>query len=181
MVVCVYVGLRTHMFHGEHHGNFYKGNVMGEAFTVNSVQTKAAYHAYVDRTWEEHKWLTFLPPRIGEDRSIPQNNLFHVWLTEYAAFLTPCHTKEVTAGMLKGIKRSAKGLFYREYGYEWMVHKVICPLTKREKTDYTSSSSWAHGEMFMVLTWLQNFAGSQGCILESKGQFKKLQREQNGA
>jgi len=154
---------------------------MGEAFTVNSLQSKAAYHAYVDRRWEEDKWLTFDPPRVGEDRSISQNSLYHVWLTEFAAFLTPCHTKEVTPGMLDGIKRSTKGMFYRECGHEWMIHKVICPLTKREKPDYTSSASWLHGEMFLVLTWLQNFAGSQGCILESKGQFKKLQREHNGA
>jgi hypothetical protein len=152
---------------------------MSELYTVNSLQSKEAYKAQVDLWWEKDKWLSFPPPRIGEDRSIDQNRLFHVWLTEWAAFLTPCHTKQVTEGMLEGIKKTAKGLFYREYPYEWMIHKVICPLTKREKIDYTSSSSWKVGEMYLVLTWLQAFAAQKGCVLESKGQFKKLQREQN--
>lgn len=81
--------------------------------------------------------------------------------------------------MVEGIKKTIKGLFYRENPYEWMVHKVICPLTKREKTDYTSSASWMVGEMYLVLTWMQIFAAQQGCILESKGEFAKRQREQN--
>lgn len=153
---------------------------MAEAWTVNSVQKRDAYKAQVDRWFEEYPYLTFPAPRIGEDRSIDQNALFHVWLTELAAFLTPCHPKEVTAGMLEGIKKSVKGLFYRENPYEWMVHNVVCPLTKREKADYTSSKSWKRGEMYIVLTWLQIFAGQKGCVLESKGEFAKNQKEANG-
>lgn len=152
---------------------------MGESWIVNSEQKKRAYIDQVERWWSEHKYMTFSPPRLGEDRSIDQNSLFHVWCTEFAAFLTPCHTKEVTKGMVEGIKKTIKGLFYRENPYEWMVHKVICPLTKREKTDYTSSASWMVGEMYLVLTWMQIFAAQQGCILESKGEFAKRQREQN--
>jgi len=153
---------------------------MGESWTVNSEQTKKAYIAKVEKDFSEYKYLTYAPPRIGIDRSIDQNSLFHVWCTEFAAYLTPCHTKEVTKGMLEGMKKTVKGLFYRENPYNWMLHKVICPLTKREKIDYTSSSSWKQGEMFLVLTFLQNFAATQGCALESKGEFNKLQRKQNG-
>lgn len=152
---------------------------MPEHWTVNSEQTKAAFKAQIDRWWDEHKYLTFDAPRIGPDRSIPQNSLIHVFLTEFAAFLTPCHKKEVTAGMLEGIKRSMKGMFYRETGASWAVHKVKCPLTGREKTDYTSSSSWKRSEAFEFLTWLQSFAAEKGCVLESKGEFRKLQSEQN--
>jgi hypothetical protein len=150
---------------------------MGDSWRVNSEQTKRAYHEQIDRWWAEHKYMTFPPPRLGEDRSIDQNSLFHVWLTEFAAYLTPCHKKEVTKGMLEGIKTSVKGLFYRENPYEWMVHRVFCPLSKREKKGYTSSKSWLVGEMFLVLTWFQIFAAQQGCILESKGEFAKNQRE----
>ena len=153
---------------------------MGESWTVNSEHSKKAYIAQVERDFAEHKYLTYSPPRIGVDRSIDQNSLLHFWLTEFAAFLTPCHKKEVTPGMLEGMKKSIKGLFYRENPYEWMLHKVVCPLTKREKVDYTSSASWKQGEMFVVLTWLQNFAATQGCVLESKGEFNKLQRKSNG-
>lgn len=151
---------------------------MGESWTINSPSTLRAFHDHVDRLYGQHKYITFPTPRIGADRSITQNALFHVWLTEFAAHLANCNKKEVSDGMIEGIKKSVKGMFYRETGYEWMIHKVICPLTKREKTDYTSSKSWKHGEMFMVLNWLQFFASKHGCILESKGEHAKLTREQ---
>jgi len=150
---------------------------MGEQWRINSEQTKRAFHDQVDRWFDEHKYITFSPPRLGEDRSIDQNSLFHVWLTDLAAYLTPCHKKEVTEGMIEGIKKTIKGLFYRENPFEWMIHRVFCPLTKREKIDYTSSKSWKVGEMYLVLTWLQIFAAQQGCVLESKGELAKRQRE----
>lgn len=150
---------------------------MGEAWTVNSDPSLEGYIGQVRRWYNEYRYLTFPKPRIGIDRSIDQNSLFHVWLTEYAAHLTPCHTREVTEGMLDGIKRTMKGLFYRETQYEWMVHKVICPLSKREKIDYTSSASWLQGEMFLVLNFIQLHAAQNGCILESKGEHAKLTRE----
>lgn len=151
---------------------------MSEPFVVNSETALAAYLQKVRKDFMEHRYLTYPAPRIGPDRSLDQNALLHVWLTEFAAHLTPCHKSEVTAGMLEGIKRSVKQMFYRESGYDWMVHTVRCPLTGREKKDWSSSKSWKRGEMFMFLTWLQMFAATHGCILESKGQFQKLQREQ---
>ena len=150
---------------------------MGESFTVNSDNTEIAYNSYVHRVYKEHGYLTFSPPRIGKDRSIDQNNLFHMWLTELAAHLAKCHKSEVTKGMLAGMKFTAKELYYRHSGASWMIHTVSCPLTGRNKTDYTSSKSWLKGEMFDVLNWLQMFAAEQGCVLESRGEHAKLKRE----
>ncbi len=152
---------------------------MGESFVVNSESSKKAFIAYVENLYNEHKYITYGAPRIGVDRSLTQNNLFHQWLTDFGCHLAKCHKTQFTDGMMEGIKRTIKGLFYKEYPYEWMVHKVICPLTGREKTDYTSSASWKQGEMFLVLTWMQQFAANQGCVLESKGEFNKLQKSQN--
>lgn len=150
---------------------------MSDATTVNSDVTLAIYLNKVRAEFMEHRYLTYPAPRIGMDRSIDQNALFHVWLTEFAAHLTPCHKREVTPGMLEGIKRSMKQKFYQETGYDWMIHTVKCPLTGREKKDWASSKSWKRGEMFMVLSWLQMFAADHGCILESKGKFHQYQRE----
>lgn len=152
---------------------------MGEFWVVNSEPSKKAYIACVEADYAEHKYLTYPKARIGVDRSIGQNSLFHLWLSEFAAFLTPCHYKEVTPGMLSGIKRTMKKLFYQEFHDSWMIHTVICPLTKQEKKDFTSSKSWKQPEMYKVLTWLQMYAAEHCCILESKGEFAKLQREQN--
>lgn len=151
---------------------------MGEAWTVNSEATLAGYLQKVRKDFMEHRYLTYPAPRIGPDRSLDQNALLHVWLTEFAAELAGCHKREVTRGMLEGIKRSMKEMFYRESGEPWMIHIVKCPLTGREKKDWSSSADWKRGEMFMFLSWLQMFAATHGCILESKGQFQKLQREQ---
>lgn len=152
---------------------------MGEVWTVNSEHTKESYKQHVDTLFAEHKYLTFPKPRIGPDRSLDQNALLHVWLTEFAAHLTKCHKSEITPGMLEGIKRSMKGMYHQETQLGHMTHKVVCPLTGREKTDFTSSRSWKRGEMFDFLNWLQAFAAQQGCILESKGEHAKLTREQN--
>lgn len=151
----------------------------GESWRVDSKVTKEAYKAHVDKLFDEHKYLTFPKPRIGQDRSIDQNSLLHVWLTEFAAHLAKCHKSEVTAGILEGIKRSMKGLYTQETQLGHMTHQVVCPLTKREKTDFTSSKSWKRGEMFDFLNWLQAFAATKNCILESKGEHAKLTREQN--
>lgn len=152
---------------------------MGEAWIVNDDRKLTAYIEHVKKQFCDHKYLTFPAARIGADRSLDQNALLHVWLTEFAAYLTPCHTKQVTKGMLYGIKRSMKGLFYREYAYEWMIQEVVCPLTKRSKKDFTSSKDWKRGEIFIFLDWLQHFAATKGCVLESKGEFAKIKREQN--
>lgn len=152
---------------------------MGEAWTVNDDRKLTAYVEHVRKLYCDHKYLTFPAPRIGADRSLDQNALMHVWLTEFCCHLARCHKDQVTDGMLEGIKRTMKGLFYKTYAYGWMIHDVTCVLTGRTKKDFTSSKDWKRGEMFIFLDWLQNFAATKGCILESKGEFAKLKREQN--
>jgi hypothetical protein len=150
----------------------------GEAFTVNSEGTYKSFCEYVHRLWVEHKYLTFAKPRLGVDRSLSQNALMHLWLTELAAHLSGCHPKLVSEGMIEGIKRTTKGWFYRDTQSEWMLHAIRCPLTKREKKDFTSSAKWKQGEMFEFLTWLQALAAQHGCLLESKGEFLALNQKQ---
>lgn len=152
---------------------------MGEAFTVNSEQTKAAYHRQVDIWWEEDKYLTFPAPRKGVDRSLDQNALFHVWCTEWIAYKLGKHPKAVIKSELAGMKRTAKKIFLLAHPdcKEWMVHEIVDYSTGATKKDYTSSKDWLTGEMYMVLTFIQLCAAEDGLILESKGQFNKLQRE----
>ena len=154
---------------------------MGESWTVNSEQSKAAYKAQVDRDFAEHKYLTYNPPRIGVDRSLDQSALFHVWLTEFIAFKLGKHPKTVEENELEGIKRTMKKLYVIAYpdSRAWMVHEITDYSTGKKKSDYTSSASWKVGEMFLVLKWIQLFAADLGLILESKGEFAKNQRKEN--
>lgn len=148
-----------------------------EGWTVNSEHTYTAFVATVKKLWLEKKYLTFSPPRIGPDRSIDQNSLFHVWLTEYAAHLLNKDKKQVVPGEVEGMKRFAKEQYYLEYKYPWMVHKVICPKTGRNKTDYTSSKKYGRNDMYYFLCWLQGLAAQDGLVLESKGEHEKIHRE----
>ena len=152
---------------------------MSQAWTTNSESTFSAFITNARKLYDEHKYLTWPAPRIGPDRSLNQNSLLHVWLTEYAAHLARVDKRDVCKGLLAGMKRATKGRYYAYSGESFMVHTITDPLTGRSKQDYTSSKDWKRGEMFAVLTWLQMEAANDGLILESKGEFNKLQREQN--
>ena len=152
---------------------------MGEAFTVNSEQSKAAYHRQIDIWWNDCKYLTFPAPRKGVDRSLDQNALFHVWCTEWIAYKLGKHPKAVTKPELAGMKRTAKKIFLiaNPESKEWMVQEIVDYSSGAKKKDYTSSADWKTGEMYMVLTFIQNCAAEDGLILESKGEVAKNQRE----
>lgn len=152
---------------------------MGEIWIVNSKNTRDNYINYVDEMFEKYKYLTFTPPRIGADRSIDQNALFHVFCTEWIAYKLDKDPRDVQKNELAGMKRTVKKIFYSQNpSADWMVEIVTDYSTWRQKKDYTSSSSWKTGEMFAVLEFMQNAAAMDGIILESKGQFLKLQKEQ---
>lgn len=155
---------------------------MKDQFTINSDASLVAFKHYAEQLYNEHKYITFSAPRIGIDRSLDQNALFHLWCSEYAAYCTSINKKEVSPGLLAGMKRIVKKKFLAANPnfWGWMVHEVINPFTSESKKDYTSSASWKTGEMFMVLTWMQMAAAEDGLILESKGRFRQLQNKHNG-
>jgi hypothetical protein len=151
-----------------------------KTFLVNSPVALAAFVSFVAKLFAEKKYITFTW-RIGIERSLDQNSLLHVWLTEYAAHLAGISKKQVTRPMIEHTKRLAKESFYRLYGYEWMVDCEIDPRTgETGKPFWTSSADYKTGEMFQFLTWLQMHAANDGCVLESRGQYSKLQREHEG-
>lgn len=153
---------------------------MAEQWTINSEHSETAFFASVRALRAEHGYLTYSAPRIGKDRSLDQNALFHVWCTEYAAHLLKKDRRSVTKGELSGMKRVVKKGFNAQVPNNFMVHDVINPITGERKKDYTSSKDWKKGEAFMVMEWLQMFAANDGLILESIGQYEKLKRKSNG-
>lgn len=156
-------------------------------FTVNSEASKTAFFENVEAWYDEHKYLTFSMPRFGQDRSLTQNALFHVWCAEIVAHLMNVNPKTVARNELDGVKRTIKKTFYQAHPetHSWMIYEIRCPITGAKKKDFTSSASWKTGEMFMVLEWMQFWAiepknhKREPLILESKGEFAKKQRETN--
>jgi len=151
----------------------------GNQWLVNSEHSKTAYKAQVDKWFEEHKYLTFPKPRIGKDRSLPQNALFHVFNTEWIAYKLGKPSNLVTKIELTGMKRTTKKLAYHHLRQDFLIHEITDYSTGQTKLDYTSSKDWKKGEMFMVLELMQNLAAEDGLILESKGEFKRLQESEN--
>lgn len=153
---------------------------MAETWQTNSEPSFQGFITHARKLYDEHHWVTW-SWRIGEDRSISQNSLFHLWLTEFIAFKLGKHPKTVEENELEGIKRTMKKLYVIAYpdSRAWMVHEITDYSTGKKKPDYTSSASWKVGEMFLVLTWMQLFAADLGLILESKGEFAKNQRKEN--
>lgn len=149
-----------------------------KTFLVNSPVSLLAFGSFLANLFKEHKYLT-LTWRIGQDRSLDQNALLHVWLTEYAAFLLNKRKESVTEAELEGIKKIAKRRYYAETGAQWMVILPVDPFTgELGKPALRSSKNYTRGEMFAFLTWLQMTAAGDGLTLESKGQYAKMQREQ---
>ena len=147
--------------------------------TVNSAASRVAYHKIVDALIDEHRYVTFPKPRIGPDRSLDQNALFHCWLTECAAYYLSKHAKEVTENDIESMKITVKRHYYAATGAAFMVEEVQDIWRGKSKQAMTSSKRWSRGEMFDVLTWLQYRAANDELILESKGEYAKLQRSQS--
>jgi len=152
-----------------------------KTFIVNSTVSLAAFGSFVEGIFREKKYLTFTW-RIGEDRSLDQNSLFHVWLSEWAAHMAGISRKEVVPQMVEFLKRKVKRRYYQETGYRWMLDKLIDPETGEDAGIlYASSGDYKVGEMYLLLTWMQMTAAQEnGLVLESKGQYAKLQREHEG-
>lgn len=156
---------------------FYGVYLMGAQHTVNSIITRDFFHKFVDEIYEKNKYVTF-SWRIGADRSLSQNSLLHVWLTEYAAFILNVDKKSIEGAHLNGIKRRSKKQFYNETGHAWMLSEVYDFSNGSMSKVFASSKDYKTPEMFEFLTWLQHVALHDGCVLESKGEFNKLQRSQ---
>ena len=151
---------------------------MSNHHTINSDHSETAFFAHVRALRAEHGYITFSAARIGKDRSLDQNALFHVWCTDYAAHLLNKTKKDVTKGELNGMKRIVKKKFNAAVSNNFMVGIITDPFTGDTKKDYTSSSDWKSGEAFIVMEWLQLHAANDGLILESLGQYDKLKRTQ---
>ena len=109
-------------------------------------------------------------------RGLPQNALMHTWLRD-AAEQTFGH--KCTDIELESMKRYTKTRCYSDTKHSFLIHTLINPETKQNKTELTSSSKWDKGEMTYFLDWMQQFYAEQGLILEAKGEYLDLTTSQN--
>jgi hypothetical protein len=146
---------------------------------INSKDSLSDFIKEAFDLWLEHKYFKIKVSCLGGSRSLPQNALCHVWLTEYCAHKQQIDKKAVSSSMLASFKRAAKLKCYLETSQKFLVHKTpIFFDGQKHRIDCTSSSDWDRGEMFFFLEWLQSDAAKSGLILESKGEFEQLKLSQ---
>ena len=146
---------------------------------INSESSFTAFVSNARAMFDEYKYSTFSKPRIGEDRSISQNSLLHVWVTEFIAEVAGVSVKAVKKSDIKATKRTLKKSYYNYSGHRFLIERIECKISGQSKNDYTSSADWSSGEMYQFLTWFQLEAANFGVILESKGRFKANQIKEN--
>lgn len=149
---------------------------MAEHWVCNSMGQKESFKSHVDRLYDEHKYVTF-EWRIGRQRSLDQNALFHVWATEYAAHLLGKEKKEVTEAEVEGMKLTLKRYCFNETKEKFLVHQVKNMFGEEKKIDFRSSKNYRKKEMFFFMCWIQSHAlMNHDLVLESTGEFEKLQQ-----
>lgn len=153
---------------------------MGERFTVNSKFSLEQACHWLAENFDKKKYSTY-SVKHGEARSLDQNALFHVWALEYACYLAKINKdtidKVLRERFMEGMKDKLKREFYKESGRTWLVVDKIDPETGEVRRGWRSSANYLHDEMFEFMTWIQSKAIDDGIILESKGEYKKMQEE----
>ena len=153
---------------------------MSERWTIANEFQLEAFIKNVRDLYSKHKKLTYDKPELGFNRSLSQNALFHMWIRDYAGHLLNKRSHLVSEGELEGLKRHAKLMYYRECCENWILHKIINPKTGESKIDVKSTSQFNKGEMFKFMEYIQKMAAIDGLILESRGEYEALQKEQHG-
>lgn len=151
----------------------------GEGWRVDSLLKLKAFHAHTERLFEQHGDTTYRWSH-GPPSSLDQKALFHVWCREWVAHKIRIRPDDVSPAQLASMKRTVKKIFYENTAYPWMVQQLqdLSVPDGKTFTAYTSCRDWLVGEMFLVLTFMQDVAAQDGLVLEAKGQFAKLQRKQ---
>lgn len=149
---------------------------------VNSKHKAEAFCAFVFEQFEKNHYTTYRW-RHGPDRSLDQNALFHVWCRQWIAYKLKKPSDDVERKEVAGMKHTIKKCFYQATSAPWMMQEVYdySDPTAPPVMEFTSSSDWGRGEMFDVLTWMQSAAMDDGLVLESLGEYAKLQRQQAGS
>lgn len=144
---------------------------MSNTVVVNSEKSLQKLIQTAVERFEEDKYIVWSWKKKS-NRTLSQNALLHVWLTEYCAHLLGIDKDSVTPSMIEVAKKTAKRKCYAETAQEWLIETVPNPLDKGKLVNkLTSSASWSPEQCFYFMEWLQSIAANDGLILESKGEY----------
>jgi|TARA_R100000479_G_C6390530_1_gene204913 hypothetical protein len=109
--------------------------------------------------------------------SLPQKALLHIWIREYASKYFKKHLKAITEEDQIDIKTMLKQKAYKEYGWDFLVRKVTNHELNISAYVLKSFADYSKGELYMFMEFFQDYASSQGLILNSQGEYQDLKNE----
>jgi len=146
----------------------------GSAWIVNNEHSYQEFISFVDEQYKKDKYLIF-SYKSGRQRSLSQNNLFHMWVRQWAAHDHKCKPKEVTDRQFKDWKLTLKALYYVESSDDEMIYIPINMATgEPAKPQMQSTKDLSTGSMFNFMEFVQNYAAERGCVLEASGEYWDL-------
>jgi hypothetical protein len=124
-----------------------------EEFVVNSDASHVEFTGMARALFDKHKYLTWKFPKIGPERSLSQNALFHVWARKLVAFYLKKDEKQVTEGELEGCKRMLKRRFYKDNRKDWLTVEILDPMSGQKRMDFRSSRKYSTQQMWEFMFW----------------------------
>lgn len=146
----------------------------GQKWAITNEFQLVQFIDNVQKLLHEHKRVVFSSPELGQGRSLDQNALFHVWMRQYAGYLTKTDAQLVPTGVVDGMKRHCKIMFWKEFKHDWMMHTITNPKTGESKKDVVSTKVLSKARMFEFMEWIQATAANDGLILEAKGEYQDM-------
>ena len=111
-------------------------------------------------------------------RSLDQNALFQKWARTFAAHEFGVTEEQVTETQHEAMKISLQRQCYAATGWDFLIVFYPDAFGGKSKPQRAPTSKMGKGELHQFLTWVQSFAAERGLILESLGEYHKLQQRQ---
>lgn len=141
------------------------------------VKCDHSYREFVEFISEQYKKDKYLviSYKTGRQRSLPQSNLFHMWVRKWAAHYHKCEPKQVTKKQFTDWKLTLKALYYVDSHDQEMIYVPTNMATGEEaKAQFQSTAELSTGSMFNFMEFVQNYAAEHGCLLDASGEYWDL-------
>ena len=110
-------------------------------------------------------------------RTMDQNALYWLWVTEFARFLLDRH--KISEREKQDMHYTLQRRCYAATQWEWLISHETDLISGESKVARRSTTKFQKGEMTAYMEWVQIAAADRGLILESQGEYQDLQVAQN--
>ena len=130
-------------------------------------------------SWLKSNWpgyaIVLKPQKYVTPRSMDQNALYWVWVTEYACHLL--NKTKITEEEKQAMSYTLKRHCYKETNWPFLLVDRADLFTNEKKPQAASTSDFSKHQMFDFMCWVQARAADDGLILESQGDYLTMREK----